>query len=575
MFNAINGTKKMRRFTVNKYLLSQLMIASSSSLLPLFLMKYGFEIADSGWAAVLTRDFYSNAEMAGRASPWILTWAIGALLSSGNSFNLSALRFATFAPIFLSAIFTYLVFHFYGYRSRIVTIGIMVAGLVCYSAFSVYFINYNTISACLFVISISFLFFSGKFPSNGTWSYLLCFFAGVLYTLSSLSRIASAALIIPCAFVIFSFYSLRIRPYVAFLLGATCCALVLCFAFYKTGHLKYVAEDITSFIYSALVSNNNASHSRMELITVLLRSVISSFGWALVFLLSFFSFFDALKNRKSYKIAISVGAVFFLVLAERSVYLSIFPSILVLLLLGNAPLSTKSPKFMLPITGVLFSLIFPLGSMNGFTNSCFALWLLIPGIIVYLAGSTKYWVAIAATAVAANISIYNAFVKPYWDHNVFSLECTLRNKNVGKLHTSCDRKRVLDEAVEAISRYSDTRDEIFVYQNSPMIYVLTGQRPWIPYPWPYLIPIQRIEKSFFERSKTSLPKVVVREKLSPFNEEWPNTDQLPIETFRRGHDYSIFYQTFFRAHGYVPVYENTMFEVFAMERPKANAAEPR
>ena len=130
------------------------------ALLPVLLRNYGLEVADSGWAAVLTRDYFSRPEMVGQASPWFLTWTIGALLSNGNGMQLTQLRLFTFLPILLSAVAAWTAFSAYGYRAWVATVGVFVAGLAAYSSFSLYFLNYNTISAAFATLAFSSLFLS-------------------------------------------------------------------------------------------------------------------------------------------------------------------------------------------------------------------------------------------------------------------------------------------------------------------------------------------------------------------------------------------------------------------------------
>ena len=72
---------------------------------PLLFWRYGFEVADTGWYAVLSRDFFSRPDMITTASPWYLTWAIGACLTAHSGENgWLMLRLAGFLPYLVASL---------------------------------------------------------------------------------------------------------------------------------------------------------------------------------------------------------------------------------------------------------------------------------------------------------------------------------------------------------------------------------------------------------------------------------------------------------------------------------------
>ncbi|HET9644210.1 MAG TPA: hypothetical protein VFP68_12835 [Burkholderiaceae bacterium] len=550
---------------LDSVLCRNLLIAGSSCLLPILLARYGFEVADSGWAAVLTRDFFDRPEMAGRASPWFLNWALCALITSGETFRFDYLRVAAFAPILTASLFTYLTFHLYGHRSLKVACAVMAAGVVAYGGSAVYFINYNTVSACLIVASISFLLWSGRVASREWAASILCLFGGFFLALSAASRIASAALVLPCIFIIFSIHRSRLQPWVAFFAGAALSAAFLAFVFKETGHLNYILHDLRQFVYSALVSRTNASHTGSNLLKAFLLSLAESMGWAAVVIASLYFVLDGRKSKDAARIAIGAMGVAFMIWTGRKEYIEVLPSLFLMLLLSSARPNRELRPFLLPTAGALLAFAFPLGSTNGFKNSSYALWFLLPGVLTVLTTSRERCIGNIALCFAVAMGIYNSVRNPYWDHSVWSLSCSIQTRFTGSIRTTCDRERVLNELMVELQKRVKPKDEIFVYQNSPMIYILSGTRPWIPYPWPYLVPIEKIETAILEREKVSLPKIVVRDKLSTFNKDWPNTLQPPMETISGGQRYTRFYEDYFEQRRFKKVFENSMYEILATE----------
>jgi hypothetical protein len=296
-------------------------------------------------------------------------------------------------------------------------------------------------------------------------------------------------------------------------------------------------------------------------------TLVISVAYAAAFLATTAFCVEKFLARKYLEAFLGLAAVGAVLRFQGTGFSRAVPTLFCMLLVLGLGRGADVRKHLPAVVGAMLAILFPLWSSNGLTNSCFALWFLLPGVLVAVDGPRNRAICRAALGCALLIGIYASVAKPYWDHGVLSLDCVIDNARAGRIWTQCDRKVVVDGLVSEVKKYAGEDDEIFVYQNSPMVYILTGTRPWVPYPWPYLIQVSAIEKAFADKERISLPRVIVRERLSPFGSDWPNSTEPPLETIGGGRRYAGLYDGFIARHGYAVVYRNAMFELLAREEP--------
>lgn len=537
------------------------LLAVSPALLPLLLWKYGIDLIDSGWVAVLSRDFFERPEMAGQAAPWFLTFWIGGLLASADPFTITPLRIAPAYPLFLSAAATFFTFWRLGYRDWIVPFGIATAGLTSYAIDSYHSLDYNPVSVCFVVCSLSALFLAGHEGKRGTtralWLYGL---AGALFSLAVATRIASITLVVASIFVLWCGQRAAPRCWVSWLAGSVTSVGALAVLTWHTGHLPYVLNDLSEFLTTSLQDKPGALHGSRLLLHVILSSYLESFARAFMLFVGLAFLADRKGRERPVEALIALAGTLSIMWINRYVLITVTPLLFVILLLLRWPLRLSEGAVPIAVAGALVALAFPVGSNVGFKNSAYALWYLIPGVLVIIPKGRDRLIAAVASGVLVVAGTANALFYTYGDRGVRSLDCEIRNRFAQGVMTTCERRSVLEELVSEISKRAGEGREIFVYQNSPMIYVLTGTRPWLPYPWPYLISPERIEGAIRERELASLPALIVRERLNTMNVRWP---ELPLGPIAGADDYAETYRSFIERHGFRVVFRNTMFEILA------------
>lgn len=537
------------------------------SLIAFILSNYGLDIADSGWAAVVTRDYFSSPEIAAQASPWFFTWLIGAFLTQNDQNQVSALRDIAYLPIFTASLATWISFYVAGFKNWKTALGIAIAGLASYSAFGLNYLNYNSLSASFATVAFACIFLKGHGKNSKTSRILLIFLAGTFFSLSVMSRFASITMLIPCLYLILIYsYSRKsiIADGIIFASGIFTGIFGVGCITYSSGHLTYLIQNLISFFQSSIGSGGESSHP----VSLLLKTYFSTFLTALIqasiFVIAVVYSHAQLVVRKYLILPFAFICVAFVVGESRINFYQVFIIVILILLIGVRS-SPNMPRSMKPyaITGILFAFLFPLGSTNGLANSCFAMWFLVPTILCVTENKVGRAVIGVSSSICVAILLANTFWNPYWDSRISKLECNLASKYAKNIKTTCARSKVLGEVIEVIEKHTTHNKSILVYQNSPMIYMLSGTVPWIKFPWPYLISSDRLEEEIKTKQKTSLPKLIVRDKQSTFGKQWPDSEKLPMQSIRSTPKSITTYDNLVEEHHYHLVFENSMFQVLA------------
>ncbi len=352
---------------------------------PLLFWRYGFEVADTGWYAVLSRDFFSRPDMITTASPWYLTWAIGACLTAHSGENgWLMLRLAGFLPYLVASLSVATLS--LRFKAPLIgsSLGILCASVLSYSCGSIYIINYNTIAAAFSCIGVCAVLLS-CFNKKSTWTVALVVLGGVFITLAAASRLNSILSLIPASLclLIANLEDNRWKRMIGLLLGLVVgIVLVVIFAA-DAGNLVALTGGLWNFLWGSVGKADETTHPA----SYIFRIWIHSFGRAVVLAVGTTLVLGLLRHlllRKILVYRILSVVILALLTVAAGRYVTLYYT-MPLIILGLASLdvdkaffSRSNPILCVVATGLVFAALFPLGSDNGFGNSLFAYWILLP-----------------------------------------------------------------------------------------------------------------------------------------------------------------------------------------------------
>jgi len=548
------------------------LLAISLTLPIVLLSRFGIEVADSGWATVLTRDFLTDSRMIGAAAPWYLTWGLGRLVTVWEPEGINALRLAGFIPYLISGMAVWFVYLRLNKESTLIALSILAAAIVSYGTAASYYFHYNTVSTAFAVVALSLLIAA---DSEKKYKGAFCILAGLLLVASISSRLASAAMIIPAGYVCIQLQQDRIKSIFYCHLGALLGLGLLIAASFLLGNLEEYSSGLLHFLASSFSADAQTSHPGSLITNIYVGTVKRVVGNAVLFCVAAALLEQYLEGRNKSRLLLSLLAAALALYMSRGVMQqSLVAALIIVAVLRGTEQEAGTPRILRTalVAGSLLALLFPLGSANGFANATIAVWFLIPGLVA-VCRTTRQGkidqrdIAVLVLIAACTFGALGNSTHPYWDKGFSELKCTMEGKHVHGIRTTCDRKKVLEEVIEVVGKYAANGEAILVVQNSPMIYALTGTRPWIKYPWPFLRSPENIESEIAlrERERQGLPRIIVMDRLNAFGSAWPLTDEEPLENiyFSKDKTHSPIYKDFIQRHQFKLVFENRMYYVFS------------
>lgn len=548
-----------------------------ASFWPLLYWRYGFEVTDTGWYAVMSRDFFHRPDMIATGAPWYLTWAIGACLTVHSGKNLwLMLRLVGFLPYLVSSMAVAALS--LRLKASLIgsSLGILCASLLSYPA-GLYIINYNTISAAFSCVGLCAVLLS-CFNNKTIWATARVALGGVFIALAAASRINSILSLIPACLclLIANLKGNRWKRMIGLLCGfATGILLVGIFAA-CAGNLAELARGLWTFLLESAGRAGESSHPEGSVAGIWIHSL----GLAVVLAAAVTQGLGMLRRLLLDKIiayrVLSLVILMLLGVAVRhhdELYLA-----MPLIILGLACLDRDKSFFFdlgnpipcVVATGVVFAAIFSLGSNNGLTVSVFAYWIVLPFLPELAPNNRGRQIVIFALAMLAILGAGRSY-HPYWDHKINELNCQFGSGVLRGIFSQCSRISDVEGVVSAIDTNSQTNDEILIAQNSPGLYVLANRQVWGDAPWPYIESPASMAQEFAAASTP--PKLFILDRRDVFNADWPGglSDE-PVE-----HDYGErghwpIYPEYLRAHGYIQIYQNGMWTVFSLPSPAPGPA---
>lgn len=542
---------------------------------PLFFWRYGFEIADTGWYAVLTRDFFSRPDIVATASPWYLTWGIGACLTalSGHGAWL-VLRIAAFLPCMLATIATTTLC--LRVRAPLIEsgIGILCASLLGYSSFSICIFNYDSMSAAFSCMALCLVLigYSGISPRL---RMILIVLAGVLVALATASRLTSALTLLPAGLCLLpESVTPRWKRIAGMLFGVAVGALLVGAFAAWAGNLTSLLVGLRSFLHDSAGRANASSHSMLALTRLWIRAfgkdvlIAGTLTVLLGTVRRFFARRIAIYHALSTLVfGMAMGA------AARHGLVECLPLVLVgiaCLELQAESFSLRDPGFRIVLAGFASVVVFSMGSTNGFYVSLFACWLLLPFLPMLPEHKSGRRAVALMLAMLSLLCVYKSFY-PYWDQRIDRLDCRFRSGELKGIDSQCSRVREVEGVVAAIVEHSEPGEKIFVAQNSPGLYELANRPVWGDSPWPYLRSASTLAKAFAETGAP--PRLIVLDRQNLFNATWPSaTAGSPIEHVSGEHKHFTVYRGYIEAQHYVLLYRNSAWEVYGLPKAGMGAA---
>lgn len=549
---------------------------------PLVLWNYGFEIADTGWAVLLMRDFSTRPDLIQTSAPWYLSWAIGHFFQeiSGQK-SWIAIRQAGFIPFLVPVLAVLMIGRITKSNRLEMAFGLCCTSLLSYSAFSLYQLNYNSISLALSIVAIC-LIIVGSSHANWIIRSASLFAAGALVSFATSSRLPSILTVIPILFYIItsdykkSFFKSISVLFLGFV-GGVAAILLLTWYF---GHTKHYMTGLLDFMSGVVAGSGHTSHAGSSIVMIWIQTCLRVLIYTCIITVALLFVLQVIKRFKKFKIPALILVWTGLTLATwRGGVAGSIPLLQSLPLVAVAiafadqkgiqnPYANSSKRVIL--TGLVFAATFSFGSTNGFMISLAAYWLVLPFIFDVMTTKDGKTIALLVLSSILTVSSYQA-INPYWDQRVDRLQCKFKIPGVLGIISQCERVRETEEVVGFILENSSQTDKIFIAQSSPALYVLAGRSVWGSFPWPYLRSSQDM-KNLLSKEYAEYPKLVVLDRLNVFNSKWPAGErQEPIQHVTQSKEHFPIYLDFLTRQNYVQVYGNNTWKVYAQVQPPSAA----
>jgi hypothetical protein len=128
------------------------------------------------------------------------------------------------------------------------------------------------------------------------------------------------------------------------------------------------------------------------------------------------------------------------------------------------------------------------------------------------------------------------------------------------IFTTEKRAHAVQDLVYQMPRFIKKDDYVLVYENIPMVYYLTGSRPYLDNSWPDLYNPQQFSEKLNQslKEKSELP-VIIRARFNSRSFNWPdNLKTVDDESYRERRDIM---ENFIGTHNYTPVWNDDFFEI--------------
>jgi hypothetical protein len=479
-------------------------------------------------------------------------------------------------------------------------------------------INYNNISAFVYVTSIYFLFHGLREYSNGK-----LFTSGLFVSLNFFIRppnILDLGLIL--AIVYYGYENKNHIKFITkqiiwFLAGFLMCTAMTLVIIYSLGHWE-LYSSATKLLYKLSkggpqkVDIRNDDYALLKLVYQLkanyLKSIFiaSSIIGSLLLGISFFTtfkrkfvLFNKISRLMKYLFILTILAIIFWGAIDQYFVLYFYSGIIILafilVLLTSVDLDTK----LLLFCGCFIVVTYSFGSSAGIlTAGRYSFWIGLPVTINYflnirsiknqltflrseLNNSLQIILTEKQLSVAKNIllifliseGLFHSFYYPFFDkRSRLEMRYSVDNKMLKGIYTTKGRVEIMNSLLQESSKYIKKGDYVLAYDCIPLYHFITESVPYLhsPYPWLYEAEIFKSELALARVEKKNLP-IVVMQKIKTIGDgsKWPE-QTLPTDysQWDENQGRNKYMNEFLTENNYIEVWTNGFFKILVPNQNK-------
>lgn len=565
-------------------------------LLVLFLLLYpflwiwqGLDVTDTGFSMTnYALIFQHPASISYWGFNYWFTDILGGLwLSVTKGLGLFSIRLASAFIVILTTVFSYWTLY------RIVSHTVLLIGLGLGEIFieRMYWLNYDNVSAFLYVM-VS-LFLARGIAKRAGW---MLFTSGSILSFNLFARVTNIVglLLILCIVLggIFYRYSWRerFRQIGFFLAGILSTSILILFIMIQLHQFSLFVGNLLTLLHIA--SGHTNTHNGFSLLrqfeddnTVVMWSILCIFFS--VFLLFKITTVSKVHHVKLYIpititfVLVCLSFVHIYMMNRYDVVATTTGVLYITLLSSSIFVEHKNPEYatLCTIAGIVL-FVTPLGSNLGILLSVYGMylalplglhfvWMEIPKWIhtqtnqpTYRLCSVEEWKFLCTFILilfSCNALVSNFFYTYRDASNRWSMRYEINFPALKFVYTTKARATVMSQLIAEIPKYVKPGTPLLSYEDTSLIYYLSGGIPYLHTSWPMLYDPVQLQEALQKVSSSATLPVVIAATGATANPNWPNvhslrSDSIHIEDRQIINQFLLHYQ-------YAVAWHNSFFEI--------------
>ena len=528
---------------------------------------WGFELCDSGFYLTFYDHIYDAPDTVSYNFMYYLSGLLGGLVAKVLPAQCSMLLMRVAGVLVNLAIMLLL------YRALRPHLGqkalLLGFALVIIGYFKpVYTLSYDLFTSLFYVVALTLLY---RGLSRGTLKLVMA--AGFVVGLNCFNRLPNVvALSLVVMVPLGCYYCRRSRAWLwrgvlLFVAGVAVAWGLVVAVMFALGHERLFLNNVKELFSIAQDQSGEQSHSMGQMIGTQVkfygRALWAGVKIGVVVLLGVLA--DARLRRWWLKVlawaVLAVPLVWFIYRMHplEVVWAFSFVGCVAVLLKGAA--ETR----LLAWLGLAMLLLFPLGSDGAYNNGAIIAWMAAPVAASVLC---RHRVVVGFLCLFfAVVAVRTVKDGVYFDGgSLVEKTSTIENKHAQGVLTTPERKRIVDDLLTGIAPHVHEGDTLMAYGSLATINHLTGTRPYIGCSWPEQLSAAALERKLKE-ADGPLPWLL-QQKFNTIADVWPEpSDTYLMEygeetVYHRNSKLKVMAQ-FRQEHGYVAVFENSHFVLYA------------
>ncbi|MBU7005333.1 hypothetical protein [Phosphitispora fastidiosa] len=222
------------------------------------------------------------------------------------------------------------------------------------------------------------------------------------------------------------------------------------------------------------------------------------------------------------------------------------------------------------LAALIILLIVPAGSADGYVTSVYGMYLAIPLAVQGIAEFNYRWglstehysyTIKLGFVLLLVLTLAAGYRYTYRDSSYrLSMAYPVGHQKLQGVLTTRERAQVVTELLEIMPEYVKEGDYLLAYEQIPLVYFLTGTRPYLYGSWPMLYSPGKFQK-MLDRALAERPElpVIVRARGSTEKFDWPHSKTLRDGYYLEGSRKLM--NEFIAAQNYRRAWENSFFEI--------------